>query len=121
MTLNELRDVVHQNAVEHGFYETASANKLEEIPEKLCLIHSEVSEALEVYREVGFMPQEAFAAPRYTESADRKKPTGFDSEMADIIIRTLDLAGFLGIDIERAVMEKHKFNASRAFKHGKVC
>ena len=44
------------------------------------------------------------------------------SELADIVIRVGDLAERLGIDLGRAVEEKHAFNLTRAMKHGgKVC
>lgn len=48
------------------------------------------------------------------------KPVGFASELADIIIRTLDMAGAYGIDIERAVREKIVYNATRPAKHGRA-
>ena len=48
------------------------------------------------------------------------KPEGYPTELADIIIRTLDLAYMLGIDIDAAVQEKLAFNATRGHKHGKT-
>lgn len=46
MTLNELAKKINDNARNKGFYETER-----NIPEMLCLIHSEISEALEDYRD----------------------------------------------------------------------
>jgi hypothetical protein len=46
------------------------------------------------------------------------KPVGLPSELADIIIRTLDLAAFLGIDMDKAIVEKLTYNATRPHKHG---
>jgi NTP pyrophosphatase (non-canonical NTP hydrolase) len=46
------------------------------------------------------------------------KPEGIPSEMADIIIRVLDIAGYYGIDIERAMLVKAKYNESRSHRHG---
>ncbi|MDR1340654.1 MAG: hypothetical protein LBK58_11480, partial [Prevotellaceae bacterium] len=42
-----------------------------------------------------------------------------EDELADVIIRTLDLCGHLGIDIERHIEMKMKYNESRGYKHGK--
>ena len=92
---------IHQNAVDHGWWEDSR-----EIPELLCLIHSEVSEALEAYR--------------------RQIPEGqkgcLSEELADVIIRIFDLCGRHKIDIAEAVRAKHEFNKLRSYRHGnKVC
>ena len=42
MNINELAKEVHENAVNHGWWE-----KPPSLPEALCLIHGELSEALE--------------------------------------------------------------------------
>jgi len=68
------------------------------IPTLLCLIHSEVSEALEGFRH-----------------GDRKNVA---EELADTIIRVLDLAGGLGIDIDAEVEAKLAKNRERGFRHG---
>ena len=39
-------------------------------------------------------------------------------ELADILLRTLDLAGGLTEDFESIVMEKLKHNAGRTHRHG---
>jgi NTP pyrophosphatase (non-canonical NTP hydrolase) len=46
------------------------------------------------------------------------KPCGLPSELADVIIRCGDLACRLGIDLETAILEKQKYNRTRAFMHG---
>lgn len=69
------------------------------ISNKLALIHSEVSEALE---------------------ADRKKDSeNFKEELADTVIRIMDLAGALKLDLGTAIAEKMKVNEDRPYKHGK--
>ncbi len=47
------------------------------------------------------------------------KPTGLPSEMADIIIRTLDACAAWGIDIDTVVREKIRYNATRERLHGR--
>jgi len=70
------------------------------IPGKIALMHSELSEGLEGYRK-GLM--------------DDKLPHRrmFEVELADALIRILDMAGKLGYDIDGAVAEKLAFNRIR--------
>ena len=106
MDLKELQKKMHETAITKGWWETKR-----EIPELLCLIHSEVSEALECYR-VGEMET--------TEVSS--KPEGFPSELADIAIRLMDLAEAYDIDLEAEILRKWKYNQGRSYKHGgKVC
>lgn len=46
------------------------------------------------------------------------KPEGIPSELADIIIRALDVCGFHGIDIAAAIRDKMAFNETRSRRHG---
>ena len=46
------------------------------------------------------------------------KPEGYPTELADVIIRALDLAWMLDIDIDAAVQEKLSHNATRGQMHG---
>jgi len=68
--------------------------------EKLCLVHSEVSEAAEAYR--------------------KDEKIAFNIEIADIFIRLMDICGTLGIDIESEIINKMQYNRTRPFKHGKT-
>jgi NTP pyrophosphatase (non-canonical NTP hydrolase) len=43
---------------------------------------------------------------------------GIPSELADIIIRVMDIGGLYGIDIDKAVKEKLQYNESRPYRHG---
>lgn len=70
------------------------------VAQKLCLIHSEISEAMEGHRK-GLM--------------DDKLPHRkmIEVELADAMIRIGDLAGALGLDLGGAIAEKMAFNAKR--------
>lgn len=70
------------------------------VAQKLCLIHSEISEAMEGHRK-GKM--------------DEHLPhrTSIEVELADAVIRIADLAGALGLDLGGAIAEKMAYNAIR--------
>lgn len=46
------------------------------------------------------------------------KPEGYPSELADVIIRALDIAYMLNIDIDKIVNQKLEYNATRGQMHG---
>lgn len=113
--LNTLRDEALRIAVEHGFKDAT-------VGEEIALMHSELSEALEAYRE-GKKVNEVYYEHKTQlpgmPVAGAAKPCGIPSEMADVIIRVLHFCGKHEIDIEKAVIEKMKYNESRPFMHGK--
>lgn len=104
--LNGLSQRAHDTAVKKGWYDTGERP----FAELLCLVHSEVSEALEEYR-IGRKVAESYYD-------DRGKPCGVPSELADIVIRVADIAGLYGIDLQNAVEEKMVYNATRPQRHG---
>jgi NTP pyrophosphatase (non-canonical NTP hydrolase) len=79
-------------------WETAIVNP--SLPaEKLCLIHSEVTEIMEALRD--------------------EDPLGEAEECADVLIRLLDYCGWRDIDLEDAVMRKMERNRIRPHLHGR--
>jgi len=113
-TINELQCQIHRTALEKGWWDPPYHNAHDpiQISGKLCLIHSEVSEALEEIR----MAPNHINNVRFRENDN--KPEGFPTELADIVIRVFDLSEALGIDLERAILEKMKYNDKRPYKHG---
>ena len=93
MEFNAIAKIVHQNAIEHGWW-----NEDRTTPELLCLVHSEVSEALEAYR--------------------NHDDDLMAEELADVVIRVMDMAEQFGIDLEAEVLRKHEINKGRAYRHG---
>jgi NTP pyrophosphatase (non-canonical NTP hydrolase) len=106
MTINELSEAAHQLAKEKGWYDTERS-----FPELIALCHSELSEALESYRN-GYELDEVWTESPFS------KPEGVPIELADLIIRVCDLAGFYGIDLDAAIAAKMTYNATRPYRHG---
>lgn len=104
-SINEWAKEVHQNAVDHGWWESPRS-----VGELLMLVVSEVSEAFEEIRN-GHEMTETY----YSEGG---KMEGVPSELADVVIRVMDLCEFYGVDLESAIAEKHNFNKTRPYKHG---
>lgn len=101
--LDKLAFDIHSNAVEKGFWD--QNNGINFYFKQLAMVHSEVTEALEVIR----------------------KSQGNDKvvyEFADIIIRVLDLHeglirdGYTNKSIQEALLEKVDYNRGRERMHG---
>lgn len=100
---------VNDVAVSKGWYDGITPDNMGKhfIPAQLALITSEASEALEVYRGLN-----------EEQLQELGKNKDFSTELADIVLRVLDLSGFLGIDIQTAIKEKHEKNKERPYRHG---
>ena len=104
ISLNEFAEEIHQNAVEHGWWE-----KDIPLPTIIALCHSELSEALEEYR--NNMPDFYLG--------EGNKPEGIAVELIDCMIRILDFLSHTGVDIEKLMMLIHGHNKGRPYKHGR--
>jgi len=81
--------------------------------EYIALLHSELSEALEAWREHG-----AEDITKVTSSVQLPKPEGVGSEFADVFIRLLDTCDVFGIDLEFEYRRKMEHNWTRPYRHG---
>jgi hypothetical protein len=104
--INMLSDSIHDNARDHGFWEELKPN----IPEKLALVHCEVAEATEAFR----------VRPELLQDEHCPEFLNAEVEIADAIIRLLDLSSHLRFDIGGAILAKHEYNKGRPYKHGKT-
>ncbi len=113
--MNELARKIHENAKKKGFYD-----KPREVGTLLMLVVSELSEALEADRlnkraNMGKYHQ----GIAYGNVFEAYVKDTFEDELADSIIRILDLCGYLNIDIENHIKAKMRYNELRENKHGK--
>lgn len=94
-TLRELIGDIHQANREAGWWDNPR-----EIGTLLCLIHSEVSEAMEGARK-----------DLMDDHLPERKMV--EVELADAVIRIFDLAGGMGYDLAGALFEKLEYNKTR--------
>ncbi len=93
--MNKLAESIKAYRESKGF-ETSWEN----MPMKLMLVVTEASEAMEAWR--------------------KGDHANFNEEIADVIIRCLDITASLGIDIEKEIKDKMEHNQNRPYKHGKI-
>lgn len=123
--LNEASNQIFQNNKAKGFWD-----KERNVGELLMLVTSELGEAMEAHRKGIFSQMEEFEHmikhpgqidpeyyyARFFESCIKDT---FEDEIADAVIRLMDLSAGLGIDLEKHIAAKVKFNLSRPKLHGK--
>ena len=103
-SVSSLCDRAYMNATRKGFHEYTpvfgkAGQDARHILSWLCLVTTEASEAAEEVR----------------KGRDRD---AFTSELADICIRTFDMAAALGLNLEQAILDKMEKNESRPNMHG---
>lgn len=109
-----IKDIVykaHNTARDKGWWDNHRSDA-----ECIALIHSELSEALEVWRSKD--PRDFY----YEVQEDgTRKPEGWLVELADVVIRVADLVGKheKAREFDDAIREKLVYNESRPYKHGK--
>lgn len=94
---------IHLNARDKGFWDNDRNDG-----EMLALAHSELSECLESLRHGN--PVSEKIAPH----------SNAVEELADCVIRVMDMAYARGWDLAGAILAKHEYNKTRPHKHGKA-
>jgi NTP pyrophosphatase (non-canonical NTP hydrolase) len=124
-SLNELRDKAFAYAEKQGFHERQM-----NLGERLMLVVSELSEALEADRNFKWAPKiQAYNSTIEGKPVENKKELRnwyeenirgtVEEELADAIIRLSDIAGVYGIDLDWHIVAKMAYNETRPYKHGK--
>lgn len=121
--INELRDIIYLNAKSKGFWDNPR-----NVAEALMLVVTELSEAVEVHRRNGHVhllsdevkdQLDEMSDGEFAEHFTLVAKDQFGDEMADAIIRILDLCGGLDIDIDWHIKSKIRYNLTRDRLHGK--
>lgn len=101
--INELSTICFEASKKAGWHTDINTGELIERNkgEMLCLIHSEISEAMEGERK-GLMDDHLPHRPMA------------EVELADAVIRICDYAGRWGYDLGGAIMEKLEYNSNRS-------
>ena len=101
MLLDSLGEEFHATAVAKGWYDQSRSPL-----ELLCLVHGEVSEAAEAVRD------------HNPGSVKCPGITAVEEELADILVRVLDMAAAKGYRLGLAVKLKAAYNLTRPHRHG---
>jgi len=94
---------VHQTSIDKGWWEAGKENRNR--PEMICLMHSELSEALEALRD-----------NNTGDHLPDLDPVGV--ELADCVIRIMDYCAAFDIPIGECIVAKSNYNKKRKYKHG---
>ena len=107
MEVQGIQRLCHQIAKEKGFWDGQEEEY--NVGEKLMLVVSELGEAIEALRK----------GKRQDKDNKTWQKDTFEDELADAIIRLLDLSEKEGIDMNWQIFNKLDFNKKREYKHGK--
>lgn len=136
MSISELQAYIGEINIANGWRQTDVSIKNETLQAKvdiaeIALIISELSEAVEELRN-GYTSNEEYYSGGISinktfdldpndpldDDDNLRKPEGVPSELADALIRILDYADKRNINLQRATMQKLRFNKTRGFRHG---
>lgn len=126
--MTEIKDIqatVHALAKEKGWHDIEVS-----LVERIMLVVTELSEAVEEIRKnspaiyqkaksenpmVSELINLSPISPRWDEN---KKPEGVAIELADAVIRVMDIFESQGWSLQDAIQIKHNYNKTRTYRHG---
>ena len=119
--LNELTEAVHANALKHGWWENKPSTE-----HCLMLVVTEIAEMVEADRKGNVavinhirkqrnlaaaqkrrLTDDVDSAPDFIAAFDEMVKNTVEDEMADVVIRLLDLAGSFGLDFDKFSPNKY--------------
>ena len=107
----------HNTAVEHGFYE-----ELDEVQNYLQVNDQPQKHAdTGTFFTLGQLAKIASEVGEAVSAIQHGEYLQLHEELADIVIRTFDLAEYLGCRLGDCIVLKMKKNKDRPYKHGKLC
>lgn len=116
--LEEMQLEVQEVNLQNGWFDTNRS-----FGDGIALLHSEISEAVEAYRQWGL--QDVTGKPKRTlkqwvmkQDPFPPKPEGVGSEFADIFIRLLDECERHDVDLRSEYERKIRYNRTRKYRHG---
>ena len=109
--MNNLSEHFYGVAAERGFHSPEPS-----IGDFISNLHSEVSELWEAYRKNALYTESDKS--HKLEAMGYEKLNNVEEELADIIIRALDTAKTLKVDIAKAIALKDAYNQTREYRHG---
>jgi NTP pyrophosphatase (non-canonical NTP hydrolase) len=117
--LNSLAHTIYLDNKAKGFHES-ERNKGEE----LMLVVTELGEAMECVRKDWYARWDDYdkdidSGMLFPLAFKGNIKDTYEDEIADAIIRLLDICGSRGIDIEKHIIHKMNYNRTRPYKHGK--
>lgn len=116
-SFHDAQYAVHKLAKQKGWW-----SKKRSDAELIALMHSELSEALEEIRNdrPALYQVRAGKVMEYDPKTwlSDVKPEGTLIELADCVIRILDMCGKKKWDLGQAIAIKHVYNKTRSFRHG---
>ena len=127
-SLAQMQGEVFTNNVAKGWHDQPRS-----FGDEIALLHSEVSEAFEAWRDYGQVdilryetPGGGFAIVQrgdvndvaWSNAGMIAKPLSVGSEFADVLIRLLDSCERYGIDLEFEFNRKMAYNRTRPHRHG---
>lgn len=119
--LNELRNEIYDDAVKHGLWDEMHIWKLIATNEDFrksgiadVITYASGDETRKNAIATLFLVMELRELIFAVDDVNN-----FREELADVIITALSAAGYLGIDIDKAVRKKMEINRGREWRHGK--
>lgn len=123
--LKSIQAEVHALSREKGWHDVETS-----LVERMALVITEVSEAIEevrdcspaIYQKVKsdnpMIGEHISISPTNPKWDSGRKPEGVAIELADTVIRIMDIFESQGWSLEDAIRIKHTYNKTRPYRHG---